>query len=361
MMDENTKTVDNKGVPEPAVEERYTDDASIGNANGPIGLDIGTTSIIAAQLNGKSIKTARELNAFYPVPDSKIIKRTLVKDNVNYFDKDGHFYIIGNPAENFATLNGSDTRRPVASGLLNPDEDEGIEVLKKIINSMIKKAQKKDEVICFCVPGNPIDNSVSTVFHESVIKMHLKSLGYMPIAVNEGHAVVLSELAGNSLTGIGISIGGGMCNVCFSYLSVPVITFSIQKGGDYIDTMVSKAVGESATNIKRIKEEDLDQLIAPRNKVETGLHIFYDDLFSTLLQAMQKVFGATDKVPKISSDLPLVLSGGSIIPRGCKEKFEDALKQVSLPIKISDIVVAEKPLYTTAKGSMQMAMEEGKL
>ena len=358
-MDNNTTITEKNMKPESVTEAR--DGEGLGPINGPIGLDIGTTSIIVAQLNGKSIKTSRELNAFYPVPDSKIIKRTLVKDNVNYFDKDGHFYILGNPAENFARLNGADTRRPVASGLLNPDEEEGIEVIKQIINTVIKRPQKMDEVICFCVPGEPIDNSASTVFHESVIKMHLKSMGYSPIAVNEGLAVVLSELSGNNFTGIGISIGGGMCNVCFSYLSVPVITFSIQKGGDYIDLMVGKAVGESATKIKLIKEEELDLTIEPRNKVETGLHIFYDDLFSTLIQTMQKVFGSTDKMPRISSDLPLVLSGGSIMPNGCKTKFEQAMKDVNLPVKISDIVIAEKPLYATAKGSLKMAMEEGKM
>jgi len=249
----------------------------------------------------------------------------------------------------------------VASGLLNPNEDEGIEVIKQIINSVFNRAQKIDEVICFCVPGEPVDNSASTVFHESVIKMHLKSLGYSPIPVNEGLAVVLSELAGNNFTGIVISIGGGMCNVCFSYLSVPVITFSIQKGGDYIDLMVGKAAGESATKIKMIKEVELDLTIAPRNKVETGPHIFYDDLFFTLIQTMQKVFGSTDKMPRISSDLPLVLSGGSIMPNGCKTKFEQAMKDVNLPVKISDIVIAEKPLYATAKGSLKMAMEEGKM
>jgi len=357
-MDENTKITDKK-MPESVIESREGD--IMGPVNGPIGLDIGTTSIIVAQLNGKSIKTSRELNAFYPVPNSKIIKRTLVKDKINYFDKDGHFYILGNPAENFATLNGADTRRPVASGLLNPDEDEGIEVIKQILNSVVSRPQKIDEVICFCVPGEPVDKSASTVFHESVIKMHLKSLGYSPIAVNEGLAVVLSELAGNNFTGIGISIGGGMCNVCFSYLSVPVITFSIQKGGDYIDLMVGKAVGESATKIKMIKEDELDLTISPRNKVETGLHIFYDDLFSTLIQTMQKVFGSTDKMPRISSELPLVLSGGSIMPNGCKQKFEQAMKDVNLPVKISDIVIAEKPLYATAKGSLKMAMEEGKM
>ena len=124
--------------------------------------------------------------------------------------------------------------------------------------------------------------------------------------------------------------------------------------------LVEKAVGETATKIKQVKEDKLDLSIEPTNNVETALHIFYDDLFSTLVQAMQKAFGSTDKMPRISDGVPIVLSGGSIMPKGSKEKFERAMMDINLPVKISDIVVAEKPLYATAKGSLKMAMEEGK-
>ncbi|MEA1933427.1 MAG: hypothetical protein U9N60_03205 [Thermodesulfobacteriota bacterium] len=37
-----------------------------------------------------------------------------------------------------------------------------------------------------------------------------------PISINEGLATVMSELAHDNFTGIGISMGGGMCNVCLS-------------------------------------------------------------------------------------------------------------------------------------------------
>lgn len=60
-----------------------------------------------------------------------------------------------------------------------------------------------------------------------------------------------------------------MCNVCFSYLSIPVIRYSIQKGGDYIDSMVGRSVGESPTKIKLIKEKELDLSIQPRTRIET--------------------------------------------------------------------------------------------
>ena len=57
------------------------------------------------------------------------------------------------------------------------------------------------------------------------------------MAINEGLAVVFSELEDENFTGIGISCGGGMCNVALAYLSIPSIMFSIPKGGDFIDAL----------------------------------------------------------------------------------------------------------------------------
>ncbi|MEI6127961.1 MAG: hypothetical protein WCQ99_15550 [Pseudomonadota bacterium] len=340
-------------------ETECTKENSESVLSGPIGIDIGTTHITVAQNNCKSIKTFRQLNAFFTLTSSKIVKKALAKDGVSFFEKNKQLYICGSSAEEFATMHGAQIRKPIESGLLNPKEDDSIEVMKAIINSAIKKTRKDNTTICFSVPGEPIDKPVSTMFHESVIKMHLQSLGYTPVSVNAALSVILSELADSNYTGIGISIGGGMCNVCFAYLSVPVITYSIQKGGDYIDAMVGNAVGEPVTKIKAAKENGFDLAAEPETKIETGLHIFYDDLFATLTKSMEQVFGASDKIPRLSNGIPIVLGGGSVSPKGCKERFEKALKGSTFPFKISGVRIAENPLYATARGSLKMAIEEG--
>lgn len=325
----------------------------------PLGIAIGTTNIIVAQNNARSIRTLRQRNAFFTIPSSKIIRKSLAKEGVSFFEKNDLLYIFGSAAEEFATMHGAQIRKPIDNGLLNPHEDDSIDVIKAIINSLIKRAPRDNVPICFSIPGEPLSKSVSTVFHESVIKMHLQSLGYSPLPINEALAIVLSELGDTNFTGIGISIGGGMCNVCFSYLSVPVITYSIQKGGDYIDAMVGNAVGETAVKIRAMKENGFDLSAEPGTKIETGLHIFYDDLFATLCQSLEQVLSASDKIPRISNGLPIVLGGGSVSPKGCRERFAKAVKNITLPFRISEIRIAENPLNAAARGSLRMAIEEG--
>jgi len=241
---------------------------------------------------------------------------------------------------------------------LSAKEDEGITVLQKIITTLIQRNPNKGEIVCFSVPGEPIDGPNSVVYHESIIKMYLTSLGYKPSSINEGLATVMSELANDNFTGIGISMGGGMCNVCLSYLSVPVITYSIQKGGDYIDNMVGMSVGEKATTIKSLKENNFSLSSPPRDRVETALEIYYLDLVQSLLDSLQEMLQKTDKIPKINTAIPIALSGGTVLPEGFKELFERTLAETDLPINISEVRIADDPLNTTAKGAMVMALSE---
>ena len=325
---------------------------------GPVGLDVGTANIVTAHGGAPAVKTFIQLNAFYAIPYSSITRQTLLRDDIPFFHKDQKLYILGYHSEDFASMMGGEIRRPIDSGILNPKEVEAISVIKALINGLVKKPKKIGEKICFSVPGEPLDGRTSVVYHESIIKMHLRTLGYTPIPINEGLAVVLAELSGNNYTGIGISMGGGMCNVCFSYLSVPVMSFSIQKGGDYIDAMVANSVGESPYRVRMIKEKELDLSVEPQTRVETGLHIFYDDLFKTLLQSLKQVLGTSDKIPRLSKPIPLVLSGGTVLPNGTRDKFIKSLQEFRLPIKISDIVITKKPLYATAKGALVLARTE---
>ncbi|MBF0336464.1 MAG: hypothetical protein HQL05_01395 [Nitrospirae bacterium] len=323
---------------------------------GPVGLDLGTSNIVMAQNKGTDLHIAKQLNAFFPVIQSKFTKKILTQNNVLFFEKNKLYYIIGYSAENFANMFNENTRRPMEKGLLSSREDDGITIIQAIINTLVKKPKNFGEYICFSIPGIPVDNPTFVAGYESIIKMYLGGLGYTPISINEALAIVMEELVNDNFTGIGISMGGGMCNVCLSYLSVPVITFSIQKGGDYIDAMVSREVGEPATKIKVTKEEALDLSVLPKNRIETALHVYYLDLINTLVDTLRGVISSSDNIPKISAPIPIVLSGGTAMPKGFKEKFDETLRRSNMPIDISEVRIARDPLNTTAKGALKMAM-----
>lgn len=321
----------------------------------PISLDIGTANIVVIK-NGKSKVSARkESNVFFTVPSLPETKKILVGSNIRFLEKNGSLYILGNPAEEFALMMGGQTRHPMEGGMLNLGEDEGVSVIHAILSRLIPSPKNENDPLWFSMPGKPIDSAATAIFNESIFKTFIENLGYSPRPINEGMAVVVSELSNGPATGIGISIGGGMCNVCCSYLSIPVVTYSIQMGGDSIDKMVAGSVGESPVKIKAIKEKELDLSALPKNSIEHGLHVCFDNLFSTLAKSLEQVLNASDNVPKLREAVPIILSGGTVLAPGSRDKFASMLRKVKLPFKISDIVLAKKPLYATARGAYLMA------
>jgi hypothetical protein len=334
-------------------EERIDDLVS---AN-PYGIDVGTSKVVAARRRGKDIETASQLNAFIPVPYSKFTENTLGQNEISYYRDGGELVIYGSATERFANMFNAELRRPMSDGLINAKEKLAMPVLEAILHSLTQKARVQGEVLAFSVPAAQ-GHEAQLTYHEATLRRHFESLGYKAIAINEGLAVIFSELEDQNFTGIGISCGGGMCNATLAYLSIPSIMFSITKGGDYIDHSAASVLNEASTRVKVLKEETLDLSRQPKDKFEKALHIYYEDLVETLIDALRRGISNAEKLPKTERPIPIVLSGGTAKPKGFKNLFEKTLRARGLPIEISEVRMATDPLTATAKGALIAALYE---
>ncbi|HEX8473339.1 MAG TPA: hypothetical protein VF666_04860 [Pyrinomonadaceae bacterium] len=335
-------------------------DANTNVKTGAFGLDIGTSRIVAADgSNGSETRT--QLNAFVAVPSSEMAENVLKHKNIVYERNCKNLYVYGNDSDFFASFLNVDARRPMRDGLLNPQEEMSQHIMQLIIQRLVPRA-RKNEMLYYSIPGKGEGVNGKLVYHEAVLKSFLQSLGYNARSINEGQAVVFSELQDENFTGIGISCGGGMCNVSVSFMSMPMITFSIPKGGDYIDRCVAEVMGEkNTTKVRLEKEENLDLSRAPKDDISRALHIYYEDVLQTLIDRLRSEFRASSQLPKIDRPMPIVLAGGTARPAGFLQKFESMLKMGGdFPIEISDVRMARDPLSATARGCYIAAMSESK-
>jgi actin-like ATPase involved in cell morphogenesis len=321
---------------------------------GAVGLDVGTSRIVlAGGQNGH--KALSQLNAFVELPYSKMTESSLIQNSVLYRRSGKVLFVYGNDSDKFATA--FSPRRPMQHGVLNPQEPMGQELIQAIIESIVPRA-RRNELICFSVPGKGLGADANLVYHEGVLKNILQSMGYEAKAINEGLAVVFAELQQENFTGIGISCGGGMCNVCVSFLSVPMLTFSIPMGGDFIDASVAEVVDEPVTQVRLAKEQSLDLSRTPRDKVSGALHIYYEEVLNRLVEKLREEFESARNLPKMDRAIPIVLSGGTARPRGFLQKFEGILKSNEFSVPISEVRMASDPLTATARGCYIAAMSE---
>src|SRR6266404_1072434 len=339
-------------------QERETIDHQTSETEGAaLGLDVGTSRLVLASGAADRVKAKAELNAFIAVPYSKFTENILRQNKVSYQLNGGStLQVYGNEAARFANVFNTEVRRPMNGGTLNPAEEYSMSVMQAIIQQLVRKT-KNGETMRFSVPGAMLkDGSPNLVYHEAMLRDLLNSMGYNSKGINEGLAVVFAELEKENFTGIGVSCGGGMCNVALAFMSIPVMTFSTNKAGDYIDKNVGAVTGELPTRIRLIKEESLDLSQSPKNKYESALHIYYDDVILSLVESLRSSLAEAKNLPRIDKPIPIVLSGGTAKPKGFLEKFRQTIERDKFPLEISEIRMAEDPLTATARGCLIAAM-----
>jgi hypothetical protein len=320
-----------------------------------IGFDIGTSRIVTARQADAGIQYNVQLNGFVGIPYSKMAAKMLEKESVPHAVAGDEILVHGNESERFADLLDKDIRRTMTRGILNPDEPESIRFIREIAASMVG-AGSQNQLLCFSVPAAPLGSEESLTYHEATLRAVFSDLGYSVKSINEGLAVVYAEMESTNYTGIGISCGGGLCNVCLSYLSVPVFSFSIPKAGDFIDNSAASVTGERANRIRIYKEKSFHINGHYEDKVKQALGVYYDDMIQTLVAGMRSAFLQARKLPNLSKPVPLVLSGGTAMPGGFRDRFERTLRESSFPIELSEIRMAAEPLTATAKGALVAAL-----
>ena len=351
MDDRNDVGAENSNV---SNTSNYSGDAAMSR----IGLDVGTSKVVTARGDSKNSESASQLNAFLSVPFTSLAQNTLQQNGIPFYREGDELIVYGSASENFAHMFNAESRRPMAKGILNPREPTAAHVLESILSTLIPPARQSGEVLAFSVPAASPETGSDITYHEETLKRYVRERGYTPLAVNEGLAVVLAELAKESFTGIGISCGGGMCNVAVSYLSIPSLTFALAQGGDFIDAAVGAVVREPSTRVKAIKEETLDLTQPGGDKIDKALHIYYDNLIESLVEELIRSVTRSQRLPRSDQPLPIVLAGGTAKPNGFRERFEKALRRRTLPFQVADVRLASDPLTATARGALVAALAE---
>ncbi|MBN2490952.1 MAG: hypothetical protein JXQ29_08890 [Planctomycetes bacterium] len=319
------------------------------------GLDVGTANLVSAVQNeagGITIKMER--NAFIDIRQDVHSKNLLTKLKVPYVIHNNTMIVLGDEAFQLANIFNRTTRRPMRDGMLSPAEVDAMTMIRLIIEKVLGQPQNPGEVCFFSVPGEPIDSTANVIYHQGVFEGLLQKLGYTPRAMNEGHAVVFSELADQDFSGIGISCGGGMFNICVAFKSIPALTFSTTRGGDWIDKNVAAVLGIPVSKATYIKEQEMD-LTRPKGREQEAVCIYYRNLINYTLTNIKSRFLGSAGMPEFPEPIDIVCAGGTSSPHGFIEVFQDEFKKLDFPIKIKAIRRAEDPLTSVAKGCLVAA------
>jgi len=318
-----------------------------------VGLDIGTMTICCARSDVDEVKMIR--NVFLPIDREEIALSELTDISFVQSD-DGDIFIIGDDAFRFANIFGQKVSRPMERGLISPKEISAIDVLTLMVKDIIGDTKDKDVYCSYSIPAESIDEGRSVIYHEKVFARILGTIGINYTAVNEGMAIVYSECQKERFSGVGISLGAGMANTCVAYKGVEVLKFSTARSGDWIDKSVSESLSIVQNRVTSIKERHLniEEGFAsyPDKKVRRvleAIEYYYSALVNYTIRKIIKEFEERVEI-EVEEKLPIVVSGGTSLPRGFLQLFQSILGRYTLPFEVLEVRQARNPLTAVASG-----------
>jgi hypothetical protein len=326
----------------------------------PCGFDCGTYNLVCCnRSNDGNFTYKREVNAFLEIPlDNRFVFNMMKSAGVPLIERDNVAYALGEAAVNMAyTMSQIELKRPMIHGCVNPKEKDAFQIMSIMIHSLINNVKKDGETLYYCVPANAINQDTDADYHqrilEAIFKAYKSETGYRVDAhpINEALALVYAELGKKAFTGIGVSCGAGMVNVCYAMYGNPVFSFSIVNSGDWIDRQAAKATGETIAYIN-VEKTKVDLLRAPNSLVERAIATQYRLMIEHTVGGIKKGFADVNKTVRTDSPIDVVIAGGTSSPNGFAEMFREAMVQTNLPIKVGEIIKPDDPLYSVARGCL---------
>jgi hypothetical protein len=323
-----------------------------------VGLDLGTMNVVAARRENDKVITKRIRDAFLDLPAEH--KRMLKLSNVNYVEKDGKIIIVGDAAYEMANVFGREVRRPLQSGLISSGELDALEILGILVRHVLGPPKIPNEACVFSVPAAPVDDlSRDVVYHRGVLERIVKECGYKAVAANEAMAIIYAECGKEQFSGLAFSFGSGMSNVALAIRTMEGLSFSVSRGGDWLDQGAAKSVGSTQARMCSVKEKGLN-LMAPVGRDQEALAVYYKNLIEYVLDYVAREFEKIRSQFEMPFPIPIVVSGGTSKAEGFLDFFAEVFetKKKRFPFEISQIRQASEPLEAVARGLLVQAVQE---
>ncbi len=326
-----------------------------------VGLDVGTSYIVLSKEdNSGSIVYKDFRDAFYIIKPTTPVATKMIEKGLNgkvfIQDSDGSFILLGKDAIEKAIERNDTAKRPMYKGVVSAKEKDAKRILAFILKEVVGKASEVGEKLVFCVPAQPVDQEdedFDVGYHEDVVKTILAECGYDAKAINEAEALCYAELENDDYTGIGVSCGAGMTNVCVMLNGEPTVTFSTTKSGDWIDRMSAVATGEPDSVVQAEKENGGFKIgVQNDNQVLAAVSAYYERLIDYTTKQLSLALNGHKLLPKFKNPLTIVVAGGTSQADGYVDLFSKKLVENNFPLPIKEVKHAEDPLHSVSKGCL---------
>ncbi len=150
---------------------------------------------------------------------------------------------------------------------------------------------------------------------------------------------------------------------CLMYKGVEAAKFSTSRSGDYVDRAVAESLNIIPNRVTAFKEKKLDlttnpSTLPPKDKrILEAIQFYYESMINYSIKKTVVEFQKNIDVD-INESIPIIISGGTSMPKGFLQLFRTLLAQYEFPIEISEIRMASNPMTAVANGLLIKTMSD---
>ncbi|QSG02303.1 hypothetical protein [Natranaeroarchaeum sulfidigenes] len=301
-----------------------------------IGLDIDDRFTVVAR-DGTAPTTER--TNFVELPDDEMVLDMLSSGEIEYVERDGAVYAVGDAATDFAGMFDAPVESLLRGGILTGERDVDAVLAERLIKQVLGAAEGEERVV-FAAPSEPVDRNVDMLFHRRTIHDQLAALGYESESITRASAVGYAGLGTDAPTGVAVVLGTGTSEACLLDGGRPIVQFGLGRGGSWIDRQVADATDRDPSMVA--DERETYDLTAGDGDV---LGMYYENFLSYVVDAVvehTEIDGAA---------LPVVVAGPAARPAGIGETLSELLTEADSSFAIEDIHVLDDPVTAVARGA----------
>lgn len=327
-----------------------------------IALDLGSYAFRSMRRIGDQLIGRRYRTDYIALPATDSKQELLDQSRIPYARCEDSFLLLGDAADAWSRMIQIPVSSVLYDGKIPAGDPPARQLLASMMESLLPKAVDTSEICAMTLPGGKIEEEGNgeLAFFARVAKMR----GYRVLPVHASHSLILSELGQSGLTGIGISLGAGICEMSIARHGVELIHATSHKAGNYLDQELAQFSDCYAWDVDGNRFLDLEtirdwkcnlerDLINPNTEDEKFLTDRYRSLLRTALRDLSLTFAKRQsKLPGLPRQIPLVLSGGLCQIRGFRKLFTDILSQMPFPFEISQIITCKDYEWNVTRGSL---------
>jgi hypothetical protein len=157
------------------------------------------------------------------------------------------------------------------------------------------------------------------------------------------------------------------CNVAVMYQGMTAVSFSVARGGDWVDQNVSADTGVAVAKVQNIKESsnlldltkgkvfDIYEEESEDANVIHAIRSYYGALVTYLLTNLKAQFEGTANVPQFQDPVPLIFGGGTALVKGFLDVVNEQFDQENFPISVNEIKIIEDSHTAISRGCLSEA------